>query len=89
MYYVYVLLSQKDHKFYTGCTNNLKIRLKLHNEGKVNSTKNRTPFKLIHYECFIDTHDAFVREQWLKTGWGRNQLKTMLQNYLRKQLIKI
>jgi predicted GIY-YIG superfamily endonuclease len=37
---------------------------------------------LIYYEAFIDKHDAFNREQWLKTGWGRNQLKKILRNYL-------
>jgi len=34
--------------------------------------------KLIYYEAFINKHDAFKREQWLKTGWGRNQLKKIL-----------
>ena len=82
MHYVYILQSIKDGKLYIGCTNNLKARFKLHNQGKIESTKNRTPFKLIHYEAFLDKHDAFAREQWLKTGWGRKQIKEMLKNYL-------
>jgi predicted GIY-YIG superfamily endonuclease len=28
-YYVYILLSNKDKKFYTGYTNNLKLRFEL------------------------------------------------------------
>jgi hypothetical protein len=31
----------------------------------------------------VNPRDAFAREQWLKTGWGRNQLKTMLRNTLK------
>ena len=81
MYYVYILQSKKDGNLYMGCTNNLKKRLLLHNSGRITSTKKRMPLKLIHYEAFIDQKDAFFREQWLKTGWGRNQLKKILNNY--------
>lgn len=38
-YYVYVLKSGKDKKFYTGYTNNLKLRFEQHQKGKVESTK--------------------------------------------------
>ena len=82
MYYVYILLSKKDGKFYIGCTNNLKLRFQAHNEGKVKSTKGRTPFRLIYYEAFLNKHDAFIREQWLKTGWGYNHIHKILKNYL-------
>jgi len=83
MYYVYILQSIKDNNFYTGCTSDLKNRLTMHNGGKIESTKNRKPFKIIHYEAFLNKHDAFTREQWLKTGWGRNHLQKTLLNYLK------
>ncbi len=79
MYYVYILLSKKDNKLYTGCTHDLKARIQLHNSGKVVSTRKRVPFELIFYEAFLDKHDAFMREQWLKTGWGRNHISNALQ----------
>lgn len=82
MDYVYILESLKDGKFYTGCTDNLRQRLLLHNTGKVASTKHRSPLEVIHYEAFINKRDAFARERWLKTGWGRNQLNKILRNYL-------
>ncbi len=83
MQYVYILKSNKDGNLYTGCTNNVKQRLALHNAGKIFSTKLRKPFKLIFYEAFISKQDAFKREKWLKTGWGRNQISTMLSNSLK------
>ena len=52
MYYVYVLLSEKDGRFYTRSTNDLKRRLVEHNAGKVVSTQRRKPFKLIYYEVY-------------------------------------
>jgi hypothetical protein len=39
--------------------------------------------ELIHYEAFISQEDAFAREQWLKTGWGGNQVKTLFEKFRR------
>tara|TARA_B100000745_G_scaffold123564_1_gene80261 strand:- start:5796 stop:6050 length:255 start_codon:yes stop_codon:yes gene_type:complete len=83
MYYVYILLSKKDDKFYTGCTTDLKKRVTMHNKKTIKSTQNRTPLKLVYYEAFLNREDAFQREKWLKTGWGRNHLKKTLKNYLK------
>lgn len=83
MYYVYILRSAKDGKFYTGCTNDLKRRVREHNAGRVESTRPRKPLDLVHYEAFIDKHDAFAREQWYKTGWGRQHQNRMLANTIK------
>ncbi len=82
MHYVYLLKSERDDKLYVGCTNNLRKRLLMHNSGKIDSTRFRKPFKLIFYEAFTNKRDAFAREKWLKTGWGRNHIKKILNNYL-------
>ena len=66
MFYVYVLKSKKDGKFYTGSTNNLRKRFEEHNNGKVFSTKNRRPFELIYYEAYKSEKDARKRESNLK-----------------------
>jgi len=64
-YYVYVLLSFKDNKFYIGSTPDLKRRLKQHSSGQVDSTKNRLPVKVIFYEAYLNKYDAFRREDYL------------------------
>ncbi|MEK7091612.1 MAG: GIY-YIG nuclease family protein [Patescibacteria group bacterium] len=81
MQYVYILKSDNDGELYVGCTKDLKIRLKLHNSKKVPATKKRGKLKLIYYEAFLNPKNAFVREQFLKTGWGRNSAKKMLAHY--------
>ena len=81
MFYVYVLQSKKDDKFYTGFTNNLKKRIDEHNLGKVKSTKNRLPLKLIYYEVCINQQDATHREKYLKTTYGKRYIKNRLKNY--------
>ena len=83
-FYVYTLLSLKDHKLYTGFTINLKNRLSRHARGEVRSTANRRPLKLIHYEYFIDEGDAKSREIFLKSGFGRSNLKKALKRTLQE-----
>ncbi len=82
MYYTYVLLSQKDGRFYTGSTGNLRERIKEHNNGEVSSTKFRRPLRLIYYEACLSKCDALQREKYLKTGMG----KRYLQNRLKAEL---
>jgi len=81
-FYVYVLVSEKDGLFYTGYTADLKERLILHNTGKVTSTRNRVPLKLVYFEGCLNQQDATHREQYLKSSWGKRYLKERLTNYL-------
>jgi len=83
MYYVYVLLSLKDKKFYIGFTNDLKRRLKEHDSGKNISTKSRRPLKLIYYEAHLSKADAERRERYFKTTKGKSTLKQMLRESLK------
>ncbi len=68
--------------FYTGFTKDLKLRFEQHNEGKVESTKNRRPFKLIYYKACLDKDDAIGREKYLKSYHGKMFLKKRLKSYL-------
>lgn len=81
-FYVYILYSFKDKRLYIGFTNNLKQRLIQHAKAEVNSTKNRLPVKVIHYEYFINEKDAKAREEFLKSGYGRKQFREILKNTL-------
>ena len=71
MYYCYILLSQKFHIFYYGSTKSLRSRLKLHNEGKVKSTKPHLPWKLVWYGAFETEKQARDFENYLKSGSGK------------------
>jgi len=83
MYYTYLLLSEKDKRFYTGHTGDLRNRFKEHNSGRNFSTKNRGPFILIYYEACLDEDDAKAREKFLKSGPGKRYLKNRLKRFLR------
>jgi putative endonuclease len=81
-YFVYVLQSETDKYFYTGYTNDLSKRLKLHNLGLVASTRRRRPFKLVYWEGCLSQQDATTREKYLKSAWGKRYIKNRLKHYL-------
>ena len=81
-YYVYVLRSKLDGKFYTGFTSDLENRLAEHNSGKVSSTKRRIPFEIIYYEFSLSIDDAIHREKYLKSTYGKRYIRSRLKNYL-------
>ena len=81
MFYTYVLQSEKDGKKYIGFTKNLKSRFEQHQKGKVESTKDRRPFKLIYYEACLTEQDALKREKYLKTYRGKQFLQKRLKSY--------
>jgi putative endonuclease len=82
MYYTYVLKSEKDNKFYTGYSDNLKSRFESHCKGLVESTKDRRPLELVYYEACLNQQDATHREKYLKTAHGKKYLKNRLKSYL-------
>ena len=81
MYCVYVIQSLRDKKLYIGHTNNLVKRIGEHNNGLVQATRNRKPFKLLYYEASNFLEDAVLREKALKTGFGRAYLKRRISDF--------
>src|SRR2546429_8331070 len=84
MEYTYVLLSERDGRFYTGSTSDLRARFREHNAGRVHSTAYRRPLKLIYYEACVHLGDARRRERVLKTGQGKRYLNNRLKETLKK-----
>jgi putative endonuclease len=81
MFYVYVMEAINDGGFNIGCTQDLKNRFKEHSAGHVQATKKRRPLKLIYYEACSDRSDAFRREKYLKTTYGRRYINSRLRSY--------
>jgi putative endonuclease len=85
MYYVYVLLSEKDTNFYIGFTENIDQRFDEHNAGKNVSTRSRRPFKLIYCEGHTSKFDALRREGYFKTSKGKTTLRQILKDALSRK----
>ena len=74
---VYILFSEKHLKHYTGVTSNLEMRLKSHNEFGKDWTAKFRPWKLIFSKVFDEKRAAMEYEKWLKSGIGRDFMKTI------------
>jgi putative endonuclease len=82
MNYSYVLLSERDGRFYIGSTPDLRARLLKHSSGAVRSTAYRRSLRLIYYEGCLSIDDARRRERYLKSGRGGRYLKQRLASWL-------
>lgn len=64
--YVYILRCG-DNSLYTGWTNNLENRLKMHKTGHgAKYTKGRGPINLMYFEVFSSKSEALKREYEIK-----------------------
>jgi putative endonuclease len=87
-YYIYVLQSLKNRSLYIGYTEDLRKRIKQHNDGDSEYTKKYMPWELIHYAAYLNEKDAKRREDYLKTNQGSRLLKRMLKEYFYNQRSK-
>lgn len=75
MFYVYFLKSTKNGDIYIGSTANIDNRLKLHNLGKVKSTKFYKPWQMLGYEEYESRAEAVKKEKFFKSHQQRDILK--------------
>lgn len=75
MNYVYILRCA-DNSLYTGWTNNLDKRVKIHSEGKgVKYTRARLPIELVYFEEYEDKIEAMKREYAIKQLKRKEKLR--------------
>ena len=79
-YYVYILKCSDD-SYYTGITNNLKLRFQQHQEGvNTNSyTQSRRPVKIVFYQEFKYVDKAVAFEKQVK-GWSRKKKEAIIND---------
>ena len=75
MFYVYVIKCS-DGSLYTGYTNNLKKRLKMHNDGKASKyTRSRRPVRLLVKWSFKSKSEAMRHEIEFKSLTRKSKMK--------------
>ena len=77
MFYVYAIKSLVRKYIYVGMTNDIERRIAEHNNGENRSTKAYKPFLLIHKEVFETRIEARKKEKYLKSGIGKEYLKSL------------
>ncbi|OGZ60148.1 MAG: endonuclease [Candidatus Spechtbacteria bacterium RIFCSPLOWO2_12_FULL_38_22] len=77
MYVVYAIKSKIRNYIYVGLTNNLDRRFREHNLDNEKTTKAYRPFKIIYTEKFETRIKARKKEKYLKSGVGKEFLKSL------------
>ena len=77
MYYVYAISSTEHKYIYVGLTQDIKLRVKRHNDGRERTIKFYKPFELIYSEDCTTRPEARIREKYWKSGIGKERLKKL------------
>ncbi len=77
MFYVYALKSLARSYIYVGLTDNLARRIEQHQAGHSKTTRPYRPFEVIYTETQPTRMLARQREKYLKSGAGKEFLKTI------------
>ncbi len=79
MYNVYAIHSLERNYIYVGMTNNFVRRFSEHQKGKEKTTKPYAPFEVVIVEEYINRTEAREREKYLKSGCGKEYLKSFIK----------
>jgi len=79
-YFVYILYSQKNDRYYVGQTQNLEERMERHNCGRNKSTKSGIPWSLVHLEVVTDRSAALTKERHIKNLGSKRYLNIMTKD---------
>jgi predicted GIY-YIG superfamily endonuclease len=75
---VYAIKSEMNGEIYVGMAKDADLRLKEHNRGKNRYTKGLRPWKTLYRELQPDWEAACKREKYLKSGIGKEFLKSLV-----------
>ena len=83
------ILKCNDNSLYTGWTNDITHRLKMHNEGKgAKYTRGRGPVELAYLEEFETKQEAMSREAKIKRLTRKEKL-LLIETYQQEQKLNL
>jgi putative endonuclease len=78
-FFLYVLQSQKDRRYYVGITKDIEARLDQHNRGAGKSTRSSRPWRLVHTEEYNSRSEAAKREKYIKAQKSRFYIESLIE----------
>ena len=83
------ILKCNDNSLYTGWTNDITHRLKMHNEGKgAKYTRGRGPVELVYLEEFETKQEAMSREAKIERLTRKEKL-LLIETYQQEQKLNL
>lgn len=80
MFYLYILHSIKNGRYYVGSCQDLEQRFKQHNSGLVKSTKGYLPWELVYNEQYKTLSEARKRENQVKSWKKRLAIERLIKH---------
>jgi putative endonuclease len=77
-YYVYIIQSAKDGRYYVGSTQDIEARVARHNQGRSKYTRNRGPWEVVYFEEYSRRADAVKREKVIKNRKRRDYINRLV-----------
>ena len=78
MAFVYILKTSKN-SYYIGSTDDFEVRLKYHQSGRVKSTKDKLPVRLVFKEFHQNKAEAQRKEYKIKSWKSRKMIEKLIQ----------
>ena len=78
MAYVYILKTANNN-YYVGSTQDIDVRLKQHQQGKVKSTKSKLPIKLVFKEYYETKSEAQKKEYKIKNWKSKKMIEKLIK----------
>ena len=75
---MYILQSQKNNRYYVGSTNDVRRRLKEHNNGQQQSTRYLVPWKLVYVKQCDELIEARKLERKIKSWKSRKEIEKLI-----------
>ncbi|MEI6087281.1 MAG: GIY-YIG nuclease family protein [Bacteroidota bacterium] len=80
-FFVYILHSSKNDKFYIGSCEDITVRLTQHNTGRNKSTHSGMPWVLMYTEQFETRSYAVSRELQIKKMKSKKYIEKLVSTY--------
>lgn len=78
VYYVYIIQSETEGRYYMGSSHDPSLRLERHNAGWTRSTKGRGPWRLAYVEEYETKAEALRREYEIKRRKSQKYIKRLI-----------
>ncbi len=79
MFWVYILRSEVNGRYYVGQTDDVDARTGMHDRGEVKSTRPYRPWKLVYSEVFQTRSEAVRRERQIKRRKKRSYIEALIR----------
>jgi putative endonuclease len=87
-FFLYILQSEKNKKYYIGITKDIETRLNQHNRGVGKSTRSNRPWCLVYTEEYQTRSEAAIREKEIKNQKSRTYIENLISSNRNNRRVK-